>query len=34
LENGQLEMPEIEHEDQSFVDEELDQLDLAEDDDN
>lgn len=34
LENGQLEMPEIEHEDQSFVDEELDRLDLAEDDDN
>jgi hypothetical protein len=34
LENGQLEMPEIEHEDQSFVDEELDQLDLAEDNDN
>jgi len=34
LENGQLEMPEIEHEDQSFVDEELDQLDLAEDNDS
>ncbi|PKO07578.1 MAG: hypothetical protein CVU41_02470 [Chloroflexi bacterium HGW-Chloroflexi-3] len=34
MENGQLEMPEIEHEDQSFADEELDQLDLAEDNDN
>lgn len=30
MENGQLEMPEIEHEDQSFTDEELDQLDYFE----
>ena len=34
MENGQLEMPEIEHEDQSFTDEELDQLDYSENDDD
>lgn len=31
MENGQLEMPEIEHEVQSFVDGEIDQLDFEED---
>lgn len=34
MESGQLEMPEIDHEDQSFPDDEIDQLDLNEDDDN
>lgn len=34
MENGQLEMPEIEHEDQSFTDVELDQLDYSENDDD
>lgn len=34
MENGQLEMPEIEHEDQSFTEEELDQLDYSENDDD
>jgi hypothetical protein len=34
MENGQLEMPEIEHEDQSFTDEELDQFDFSEDEGN
>ncbi len=33
MENGQLEMPEIEHEDQSFVDDEFDQIDFEEDED-
>ncbi len=34
MENGQLEMPEIEYEDQSFAEEELDQLDFSEDEEN
>jgi hypothetical protein len=34
MENGQLEMPEIEHENQSFADEEFDPLSYSEDDDD